>query len=109
MGGNGRVGIVATLAALTSLGGWVWPAAPAHGATLSATLIRMTASSAFDPPSPDPSGITYLPGSGRLLISDGEVEEMSIYAGENLFEVSRMGSLAPAPRRPTPGDRSASG
>ena len=30
------------------------------------------------PTSPDPSGITYLPVSDRLLVSDAEVDEMSI-------------------------------
>ncbi len=90
-----RVGVVGILAALLNLGWWVATDLPgAHAANVSATLVRTTDTWRFSPPSPDPSGITYLPGSGRLLISDGEVEEMSIYAGKNLFEVTRTGTLA---------------
>jgi hypothetical protein len=59
--------------------------------------------SAFSPPSPDPSGIAYLStgsSAGHLLISDGEVEEMAIYAGSNLFEIDLSGNLL----RPNPSD-----
>ena len=45
------------------------------------------------PTSPDPSGITYLPGSDRLLISDAEVDEMPIFTGQNLYVASRTGAL----------------
>jgi hypothetical protein len=89
-----RAGAVGILAALLNVGLWTAPGLPgAHAANVSATLVRTTNTSGFNPPSPDPSGITYLPASGRLLISDGEVEEMSIWAGKNLFEVTRTGSL----------------
>ena len=40
---------------------------------------------AWVPTSPDPSGITYLPGSDRLLVSDAEVDEMPIFTGQNLY------------------------
>lgn len=59
-----------------------------------AVLIRTFETSLFDPPSPDPSGIAFLPNSGTLLISDGEVNEMPIYEGFNLFESTLSGSLA---------------
>jgi uncharacterized protein YjiK len=62
-------------------------------ATAAATLVRVTATSAYSPPSPDPSGISYDPVRGRLIISDGEVDEMGIYAGKNMFEASLNGTL----------------
>jgi hypothetical protein len=49
--------------------------------------------SQFSPPSPDPSGITFLPSSNTLLISDSEVNEMVIFEGDNLFEVTLSGDL----------------
>ena len=55
--------------------------------------IRVVATSSYNPPSPDPSGVAYLSGSDRLFISDGEVDEMSIYAGANLFQTTRAGAL----------------
>ncbi|MDH3452759.1 MAG: hypothetical protein OEN20_10080, partial [Gammaproteobacteria bacterium] len=56
------------------------------------TLANVTNTSQYNPPSPDPSGIGYI-GNGRLLISDGEVNEMPIYTGFNLFEINLSGSL----------------
>jgi hypothetical protein len=42
-------------------------------------------------PSPDPSGITY--GGGKLIISDGEVEEIpALYKGANIFYASLTGA-----------------
>ena len=47
------------------------------------------------PPSTDPSGITYVAASDRLLISDGEVEEtvngITHFAGANVWELNRAG------------------
>lgn len=63
-------------------------------ATLPAVLVHTTLTSLFVPPSPDPSGITYIPDSNTLLISDSEVEEIpTLWAGVNLFETSLAGSL----------------
>ncbi len=53
--------------------------------------VRIVETSAFDPPSPDPSGIAYLPGADRLFIGDGEVDEMPIFEGANFFETTRVG------------------
>ncbi len=60
--------------------------------TVRPTLIQTIATSAYTPPSPDPAGIAYIPSSDRLLISDSEVEEMSIYQGKNLFTATRTGA-----------------
>jgi hypothetical protein len=62
-------------------------------ATTAATLVRVTATSAYSPPAPDPSGCSYDPARGRLVISDAEVDEMSIYAGKNIFETNLNGQL----------------
>jgi len=71
---------------------WTWHAGGTDVET--ATLIATVMTSTWSPPSPDPSGITYDALHGRLVISDSEVEEMTIYAGANLFESSRTGALA---------------
>ncbi|TWD84439.1 PKD domain-containing protein [Kribbella amoyensis] len=68
-------------------------ASPATAATVSATLVRTVLTSNFNPPVPDPSGITYLSGRDRLMISDAEVDEVALYAGVNLFETTRSGVL----------------
>ena len=44
-------------------------------------------------PSPDSAGIVYLPNQDRLVVSDSEVEEMSIFQGVNLFKITRSGTL----------------
>lgn len=56
-------------------------------------LINTIATSAWSKPSPDPSGITYWPARDRLVIVDGEVDEMAIYAGANIFVSTRQGAL----------------
>lgn len=66
----------------------------AQTATAEGTLIRTVLTSQWSPPSPDPSGLAYHPASGTLLISDGEVDEMSQYfTGDNLFRTSLAGTL----------------
>lgn len=59
-----------------------------------ATLVAVRDTSAWSPPSPDPSGITYNPTTDRLIISDGEVDEMPLYAGANIYRLTRQGGLA---------------
>jgi hypothetical protein len=59
------------------------------------TLVRTINTAAWNPPSPDPSGITYLPDADRLLIVDGEVEEMPVhFHGDNIFASTRAGVLS---------------
>jgi hypothetical protein len=60
--------------------------------TIQASLVRTTLTSQWSPPSPDPSGVAYIPSSNHLLISDGEVEEMSIFDGANVWEATLSGS-----------------
>jgi uncharacterized protein YjiK len=83
--GSGRV-VEFSLAAL----------AEPSAASFSSSLIRITNMGAISPPSPDPSGIAYLPGRNSLLIVDGEVEEtvngISHFQGANVWELTLSGS-----------------
>lgn len=59
-----------------------------------AILLKSTDLAQFDPPSPDPAGITYWPGTRSLLISDSEVNELAQYfTGDNVFQSSLGGEL----------------
>ena len=65
------------------------PANAAQGA-----IVRVTLTSVWATPSPDPMGITYDARTKRLLISDSEVDEMpGLWKGRNLFVVRRRGDL----------------
>ncbi|NCF66897.1 MAG: PKD domain-containing protein [Chloroflexi bacterium] len=66
--------------------------APAMAAT-AATLVQTINVWQFSPPSPDASGATYLPHSDRLLETDSEVNEKTIYEDANQFEMTLGGSL----------------
>jgi hypothetical protein len=65
---------------------------PASADTPVATLVRTVALFETSPPSPDPAGITYLPGTDELLISDSEVDEMTIFQQVNLFRTTSSGT-----------------
>jgi hypothetical protein len=68
--------------------------APAAAATIvSSALVHTIDTSLWSPPSPDPSGLAYDATRNRLLVSDGEVEEMTIWHGANYFESSLSGAL----------------
>jgi DNA-binding beta-propeller fold protein YncE len=61
---------------------------------VSAVHIRTTETSMYDPPSPDPCGLTYIPKYNSLLISDPEVNVLPQYfTGNNVFKVSFLGAL----------------
>jgi hypothetical protein len=62
-------------------------------AAVTPASIRTVQTSSYSPPSPDPSGVAYLPGRDQLFISDGEVDEMSIFRNANLYATTRTGSL----------------
>ncbi|GAB62920.1 hypothetical protein KSU1_C1324 [Candidatus Jettenia caeni] len=66
---------------------------PGVASTSSSSLVQTMDLSLLSPPSPDPAGITYLLSSNTLLVSDGEVDEMPIFVGVNLFEMSLTGNL----------------
>jgi hypothetical protein len=60
--------------------------------TVHGTLVQLIHTSQYGPPAPDPAGIAYVPATDRFIISDSEVDEMSIYQGSNLFTATRTGS-----------------
>jgi DNA-binding beta-propeller fold protein YncE len=62
--------------------------------TVKASLVHTIDTSQWSPPSPDPAGITYIPSSKTLWISDSEVDEMpNLFTGKNLFEATTKGRL----------------
>lgn len=66
----------------------------ATATSLSLFLVQAIDLSKKVPPSPDPSGITYLPTTNHLLISDGEVDEIAnLFTGNNLYEMTLTGDL----------------
>ena len=62
--------------------------------SLAAAQFRITRTSVWSPPSPDPSGIDFHSKLNRLLISDGEVDEMAIFQNKNFFQARTSGGLA---------------
>ena len=59
-----------------------------------ATLIRLTDTSAWGTPSPDPAAVAYLPGDDRLLIADSEVNEIpALFTGDNVYLADRAGTF----------------
>ena len=79
-----RLGLAAALAA------GVASPAPAQGVD-PGTVIQTIQAWRWSPPSPDTSGITYRPDTGELLSCDGEVEEMELFAGVNVWRHTRTG------------------
>jgi Bacterial Ig domain len=70
------------------------PAAVAAAPTaLNATLVRTWNTAAYNPPSPDPCGITYISDENKMMVSDSEVEEMSIWQHANLFKTTLAGAV----------------
>lgn len=53
-----------------------------------APFVKSIRTSAFGPPAPDPAGIVYVPAADRFIVSDSEVDEMTIYQGANLFSAA---------------------
>ncbi len=64
-----------------------------HSKAVTATLARTIHTSKLGTPAPDPAGITYDEATDTLVISDSEVDEMSLYRGANLYSVTRAGRL----------------
>ncbi len=61
------------------------------------SLVETIDAAQWSPPSPDPSGITFVSGSSRLIVTDGEVEEtvggITHFQGANLWETTLDGSV----------------
>jgi DNA-binding beta-propeller fold protein YncE len=67
----------------------------AQPSALAATgrTVRITKTSSWSPPSPDPTGITFMKSTGRLLIADSEVDETPLWHKRNIFEATTRGVL----------------
>jgi uncharacterized protein YjiK len=65
----------------------------ALAAPLQSSLVNTIKTSQWSPASPDPSGIAYDSVARRLLVVDGEVDEMSIWKGANYYEATLAGNL----------------
>src|SRR5215212_7433983 len=68
-------------------------ATEALAAPVPSSLVNTIDTSRWSPASPDPSGLAYDSTSNRLLVADGEVDEMSIYKGVNYYESTLSGSV----------------
>jgi uncharacterized protein YjiK len=68
-------------------------AGEAFAAPLKSSLVNTIHTSGWSPPSPDPSGLAYDSVSNRLLVTDGEVDEMSIWHSANYYEATLSGAL----------------
>ncbi|HEX6132233.1 MAG TPA: hypothetical protein VF044_10905, partial [Actinomycetota bacterium] len=74
--------------------------APAVAQTIpvvTATLVQRIDTWRFSPPSPDPAGVTHVPGAGggRIVVADSEVDETTGagYHGVNLWTITPAGSV----------------
>jgi DNA-binding beta-propeller fold protein YncE len=56
-------------------------------------LVRTIETGRLGLPAPDPAGATYDASRDRLMVTDSEVEEMSLYRGANLYQLTRAGGL----------------
>jgi uncharacterized protein YjiK len=65
--------------------------------SFTSSLVRTTNMAAYTPPSPDPSGLAYVPGANKLVMTDGEVEEtvngITHFQGANVWEINLDGSV----------------
>jgi hypothetical protein len=63
--------------------------------TIVPTLVRTTFTSQWSSPSPDPMGGAYIPTTGRLMISDSEIEEYQrpYWNGGNVFSSTLQGAF----------------
>jgi len=62
--------------------------------TSTATLVETIHTSLWSPPSPDPSCVTFRAETGDFWTTDNEVDEMTIFAGVNLWRHDALGSVS---------------
>ncbi|MFK7861596.1 MAG: hypothetical protein AB8B64_22470 [Granulosicoccus sp.] len=58
-----------------------------------AELIDVTDTFNWSTPSPDPTGVIYIPGANGLFVADSEVNETAVFTGSNVFQTQLDGSL----------------
>jgi hypothetical protein len=84
-----KVVVVAVVASAIAIG--TSQGRPVRAATYSPTLVRGIDTSRWNPASPDPSGIVYLPDLDRVEVTDSEVDETTGagYHDVNLWQLDR--------------------
>lgn len=80
-------------AAFAVLAGLAVLPAPALAEAPTATLVRVTLTSGWAEPSPDPMGLAYQRWKDRLVVVDSEVEETGLFAGVNVWFASPAGEV----------------
>jgi len=83
--------VLGTIAAASAIALTVAPHAMGGGVV--ATRVRTTRTSAWATPSPDPAGLTYRKSVKKLLVSDPEVDETTLFVNKNIFEATTRGAL----------------
>ena len=81
--------VLGTIAAASAIALTIAP--PAMGGGVVATRVRTTQTSAWATPSPDPAGLTYRKSLKKLLVSDPEVDETTLFVNKNIFEAIKEG------------------
>jgi DNA-binding beta-propeller fold protein YncE len=61
------------------------PLSPPAMAQTTASVVAIMLTSSWSSPSPDPMGLAYQASTGRLIVSDSEVEETKVFAGTNVW------------------------
>ena len=71
-------------------------AATLSAPVVTASLVRIVETSAWDPGSPDPSGVVYLQGRNVLQVTDSEVDETTGagYHGVNMWQTDLTGNVS---------------
>ena len=73
------------------------PAVAPAASSFSSSLVHTVDTAAWDKPSPDPSGLAYLSGKNRIMVTDGEVEEtvggITHFEGVNVWEMTFGGNV----------------
>ena len=83
------IAVVTTIVVATLAGG-------TGAATAATKAVRVTATSSWRPPSPDPAGIAYVASAGRFVVVDCDVDELALWAGANVWSVFPTGSATSA-------------
>jgi len=73
------------------------PSAPSAQSSFQSSLVRTVDLATISPPSPDPSGLTYVSTNQTFLMSDGEVDEtvkgVTHFAGANVWVLTLSGTV----------------
>jgi DNA-binding beta-propeller fold protein YncE len=86
--------VVASFALLVAFAPRVAAASGSSTVATAASTIRLVKTYQWSPPSPDPTGLTYRASTGRLIVSDAEVDEMrALWKHANVFEAALGGTL----------------